>query len=238
MPLLGTIVNVLAIAVGTLVGLLLKKGLSERYKNIVVQGIGLAVIFAGSAGAVHGLLDPESEPILFIISLVMGGLLGEWINVEKRLRDLGDLIHKQFQASGHNIAEGFVSASLIFCVGTMAIMGSLNSGLRGDHNMLYAKAVLDGVTSIVLASTLGAGVLFSGVAVFLYQGLIVLFAHRIGPYLSDAIIREISIVGGILIAAIGISILQIKDIKTGNLLPAIVIPPLYYLVVLPLKALF
>lgn len=235
---LGNIVNAGAIVVGCLLGLMIRHGLKDRFKDIVMQAIGLSVLFIGTTSAIHGLLDPESEPILFIISLIIGGLIGEWINIEKRLENFGDFLQSKFSSGEHNISQGFVTASLIFCVGTMAIIGSLESGLRGNHEMLFAKAVLDGITSIVLTTTLGIGVILSAAAVFLYQGTIVVFASYVEPYLSTDIIREMSIVGGILIVGIGLTMLNIIKVKTANLLPAIIVPVLWYLVCIPLLNLF
>lgn len=235
---LGNFVNAGAIVLGCILGLMIRHGLKERFKEIVMQAIGLSVLFIGTASAINGLLDPKSEPILFIVSLVIGGLIGEWINIEKRLENLGDFLHSKLSSKEHNISQGFVTASLIFCVGTMAIIGSLESGLRNNHEMLFAKAVLDGITSIVLTTTLGIGVILSAVAVFLYQGSIVIFASYVEPYLSVEIIREMSIVGGILIVGIGLTMLNIIKVKTANLLPAIIVPVLWYLVGVPILNLF
>lgn len=231
---LGNYVNLLTIVIGSIIGLLVKKGLKDKYKKIVMQAIGLAVVFIGAAGAISGLLNPESEPVLFIISLMIGGAVGELIGIEKALERLGALIQRKMGSAESNVAQGFVTASLIFCVGTMAIIGSLESGLMGDHNILYAKSVLDGVTSMILASTLGIGVIFSAAAVFVYQGSIIVFASFLEPFLTDNIIREISIIGGILIFGIGVNLLEITKIKTANLLPAIVVPVIYYILIVPL----
>lgn len=231
---LGNYVNAGAIILGCLLGLLIKNGLKEKYKEIVMEAIGLSVLFIGASTAIKGLLDPNAVPVLFILSLVIGGLIGEWIGLEKRLEGVGDFLQKKFGSKDQNISQGFVDASLIFCVGAMAIMGSLNSGLKGDHSTLFAKSILDGITSLVLTTTLGIGVIFSAVAVFIYQGLIVIFAHAIEPYLSPDIIREMTIVGGIIIVGIGLSMLNIKKIRTANLLPAIAIPPIYYLIIIPI----
>ncbi len=230
---LGNIVNGVAIIVGCLVGLLVHKGLKEKYKTIVMQAIGLSVIFIGSSVAIRGLLDPDSEPILFIISLVAGGIAGELIGIEKGLEKFGGFLQLKVGSKDSNMAKGFVTASLIFCVGTMAIMGALDSGLRGDHSILFAKSVLDGITSMILATTLGIGVIFSAGAVMIYQGAIIVFATFLEGILTVDVIREISIIGGILIVGIGISMLEIKKIRTGNLLPAIFVPVIYYFIVLP-----
>jgi len=226
---LGTYVNTLVIILGSILGLLIKNGLKEKYKTIVMNGVGLSVLFIGISTTLNGILN-GGEPILFIISIVIGGLIGEFIDIDLRLNRLGDSLQNRVGRGGeHNIAKGFVTASLIFCVGTMAILGSLESGLQGKHDMLYAKSVLDGVTSIILTSTLGIGVIFSSIAVLIYQGSITLLAKFIEPVLTVETIREISIIGGILIFSLGLNLLNIKKIKTANYLPAILIPPIYYL---------
>jgi uncharacterized protein len=231
---LGNYVNTAVIVIGSLLGVLLHKGLKEEYKTIIMQAIGLSVLFIGATTALSGLLNPDSEPILFIISLVIGGAVGELLRLEKALNKLGLMLQEKVGSGEGNIARGFVTASLIFCVGTMAIIGSLESGLKGNHNMLFAKSVLDGITSMILASTLGIGVIFSAAAVFIYQGSIIVFAGMLEPILTVHVIREISIIGGILIFAIGLTMLEIKAIRTINLLPAIFVPVIYYLLILPL----
>lgn len=231
---LGNYVNAGAIILGSLLGLIIKNGLKDKYKEIVMEAIGLSVVFIGASSAIKGLLDPDTVPVLFIISLVIGGLVGQWINVEKRLENIGDFLQSKFGSKDQNISQGFVDASLIFCVGAMAIMGALNSGLHNDYSILFAKSILDGITSMILTTTLGIGVIFSAAAVFIYQGLIIIFAHSVEPYLSPDIIREMTIVGNIIIVGIGLSMLNIKKIKTANLLPAIFIPVIYYLIIMPI----
>ncbi len=239
---LGNYINTLAVVFGSLLGLLVQKGLKEEYKTIVMQAIGLSVLFIGATTAIGGLLDPDSEAILFIISLVIGGIIGELAGLDKGLDKLGMFLQNRVSKGGrgaeNNIARGFVTASLIFCVGTMAIIGSLESGLRGNYDMLFAKSVLDGVTAIILTSTLGIGVIFSAAAVFIYQGLIILFAGTLEPLLTIHVIREISIIGGILIFGIGLTMMNIKKINSINLLPAILIPVVYYIIIQPLLTLF
>lgn len=238
MIMLGTFVNFLAVLIGGTLGSLIKEGLKDNYKEIVMQAIPLAVIFIGISGALKGLLSPGAEPLLFIISLVIGGLIGEAMGIERRLENFGESIQKRFIKGESRFAEGFVSASLIFCVGSMAILGSLDSGIRNNHEILYAKSMLDGTFSVIYAATLGIGVAFSAVPVLIYQGLITVMAQYIAPYLSADMIREISIVGGILIFCIGISMLNIRKIKTGNLLPAMIIPVIYYLLKDPVMSFF
>lgn len=232
----GTYVNTAVIILGSIIGLLIKNGLKEKYKIIIMHGVGLSVLFIGISTTIGGMLD-GGEPILFIISLVIGGIVGEWVDLDQKLKNLGDWLQSKVGKGEHNIARGFVTASLLFCIGTMAILGALDSGLRGNHDMLYAKSVLDGVSAIILTSTLGIGVIFSAASVLLYQGAITLFASALEPILTLEIIREISIIGGILIFSLGINLLEIKKIKSANLLPSILIPPIYYLAIMPLMTL-
>lgn len=227
---LGTVVNAAAIMAGGLLGLFIKNNMPERYKDMVNHTIGLAVLFVGLSSSLGKLLLPEANPVVFIISLVVGGIAGERMDIEGRLEKLGALLESRFPAGGGSVAHGFVSASLLFCVGTMAILGSLESGIAGVHNILFAKSVLDGVTSVIFAATLGIGVLFSAASVFVYQGAITLLARVVAPWLTTAMINEISIVGGILIAALGLKMLGIKETRVGNMLPAILLPVVYLLV--------
>lgn len=227
---MGNLVNTAAIILGGLLGVLFRKGLSERFKEIIMQAIGLAVLFIGMTTALSGLLSPLSDPLLFILALAFGGILGEALRVEQRLEQLGNRLQKRMGEGHGTLSEGFVTSSLLFCVGSMAVIGSFKSGLEGDHSVLFAKSILDGVASMILASSLGIGVLFSAASVLLYQGSITLLSGFLEPWISESMIREISNVGGILITAIGINLLKIRQIKTGNLLPALFIPPLYLLV--------
>ncbi len=238
MIMLGTFVNFLAILIGGSLGSILRGGIKDNYKDIVMQAIPLAVIFIGISGALKGLLSPGAEPLLFIISLVIGGLIGEAMGIERGLENFGELIQKRFIKGESAFAEGFVSASLIFCVGSMAILGSLDSGIKNNHDILYVKSMLDGTFSLMYAATLGIGVAFSAIPVLVYQGSITIMAKYIAPYLSADMIREISIVGGILIFCIGINMLDIVKIKIGNLLPAMIIPVIYYLLKDPVMSFF
>ncbi len=216
---LGTIVNALAIIGGALVGILLRKGLPERIKSTVIQGIGLTILLIGMDMALK-----TKNPLIIISSLVVGGIVGEVLDIEQRLENLGQWMENKFSKTGEagQFTKAFVSSSLIFCVGVMAIMGSLDSGLRGNNQILYAKSLLDGISSIVFASSMGIGVAVSAVPVFLYQGTITVSASMLQGILSADVINEMSAAGGLLILGIGLNILQIKKIKVGNLLPAII----------------
>ncbi|MGE4214381.1 MAG: DUF554 domain-containing protein [Anaerotignaceae bacterium] len=226
---LGTIVNALAIAIGGLIGLVLRGGMKPRYKDIIISVLGLSVAFIGISTALGGLLSGEAEAILYIVSLVIGSIIGETMKIEEKLESVGDIIQNKIGSKGGNVSQGFVTASLTFCVGTMAILGSIESGIQGVHTTLFTKSVLDGVTSIIFASTLGIGVLFSAVSVFLYQGLLTMLASVVQQYMTAAMMREISIIGGIMIFAIGCNMLEIRRFKVGNMLPAILVPVIYYL---------
>lgn len=226
---LGTIVNAFAIAIGGLIGLMLRGGMKPRYKDIIISVLGLSVAFIGISTALGGLLSGEAEAILYIVSLVIGSIIGETMKIEEKLEAVGDIIQSKIGSKGGNVSQGFVTASLTFCVGTMAILGSIESGIQGVHTTLFTKSVLDGVTSIIFASTLGVGVLFSAVSVFLYQGALTMLASVVQQYMTAAMMREISIIGGIMIFAIGCNMLEIRRFKVGNMLPAILVPVIYYL---------
>ena len=233
----GTIVNAGAIIAGGLVGTFVKKGLPERYKSIVMQAIGLSVLIIGISGTLQGIYQVidggklnRQYIMTMIFSLVVGGIIGEFINIENRLENLGTRFQRKFFKNGRNFAEGFVTASLIYCVGAMAIVGALEDGLTGNPKTLFAKAILDGVSSVVFAATMGFGVPFAALPVFIYQGAITLMAGFVKPWLTDAVVAQMSLIGSILIFAIGLNLLEIKKIKVGNLLPAIFLPIMYYII--------
>lgn len=225
---LGTIVNSLAIIAGSIVGLLLKSRFNDKVQNIITQATGLAVLFLGISTALTEMAKPERSPILFVFSLVIGGIIGQAIDIEKHLKKLGDLLESKFANSKSSVSRSFVSASLLFCVGSMAILGSLESGISGNHTTLITKSILDGTSSIVFASSMGFGVLFSAGAVFIYQGAITLMASFIQPFITEDMLRELTLVGGILITGLGIDLLGIKKISAANLLPSLLIPVIYY----------
>lgn len=223
MVLLGTIVNGLCIAAGTLLGKVLYR-IPEKIKTTVMHGIGLAVCLLGIQ------MGLKSEQFLIVIfSLVFGGILGEWWDLEEKLNKLGTWIEQKVGASSGEgtIAKGFVTATLIFVIGAMAIIGALDSGISHDHSVLYTKSIIDGFTSIILTTTLGIGVLFSAVPVILYQGAIALFATQIDKWvpieLMDAFIVEMTGTGGLMILAIGTNLLGITHIRVANLLPGILV---------------
>lgn len=241
----GTIVNALAILAGSAAGLLLKwlagrfsshlpagsASLGQRLQTIIMQGVALCVLFIGISGSFKG-----SNTLIAILSMVIGAIIGELLDLDKRMRHLGDWVQKKTEhlvkggSSGPSISDGFVTASLLFCVGAMAIVGALQDGLTGDHATLFAKSLLDGISSIVFAASLGIGVAFSAVAVFLYQGVIAMAASFLSPFLGDAVIAEMTCVGSLLIVALGLNMLDLTKIKVMNLVPAIFLPILLCMV--------
>lgn len=228
---LGTLVNVLAVLAGSGLGMLIKTGLKRRFRDILMQACGIATIFLGISGALAGLLKVENGAVstqntmLLIFSLVLGGLAGEALNIEAGMEALGERLKRLVRdKSDSRFVDGFVTASLVICVGAMAIVGSLQDGLTGDHTTLFAKSLLDGISAVVFASSLGIGVAFSAAAVFLYQGAIALMASFISPFLGEAVIAEMTCVGSLLIIALALNMLGITKIKVMNLVPACILP--------------
>lgn len=232
MALAGTIINAVLIIAGALTGLLFKKILPERLKNTLLQAVGLIVMFVGIGGAVSATLTltdgvfGTKDTLNMILSMVFGTIIGELIDIEKRLNAFGAFCQRKLVKGDakSTFAEGMVTASLIFVVGAMAVVGALDNGIRGDNSTLVAKGIIDCITGMVLASTLGIGVMFSAVPVFVYQGAIALLGVYIEPYLTDAVISQMSFSGSILIFAIGVNTLGLTKIKVGNMLPAIFMP--------------
>ncbi len=212
----GTIVNAAAIIAGTAVGLLFRKGISESTNNTVMSGIGLAVALIGFKMA----FKTENE-LIVILSLVLGGVIGEVLNIEGWLGRAGSYLESKVGGGEGEVARAFVTTSLIYCVGAMAIMGALEDGLTGNASTLYAKSLLDGTSAVIFTSTMGFGVVFSSIPVFLYQGAITLAAGGLKSFLTPAMINEMTATGGLLIVGIASNVLGIKKIKVGNLLPAI-----------------
>jgi uncharacterized protein len=215
MILTGTIINVAAICAGALIGRYAGRFVPNRMRQTVMVGLGLAVLLIGLQLALK-----SKQPMIVIGSLIIGCVLGELLQIEAHLESFGGWLQGRFVGAG-NIAEGFVAASLLFCVGAMAIMGALQDGFSGTPTILYAKAALDGVASIVLASTLGIGVLFSALPVAIYQGGITVAAESAKSLLTETVVLEMNAVGGLLVAAIGLDLIGIKRLPVGNMLPAV-----------------
>ncbi len=219
---LGTIVNTIAVIIGASIGLLLKKGLPENLEDTMMKGLGLCTLFLGIRGSLEG-----NNSLILIISMVVGALIGEGIDLDEKLNRFGKWLENKFKSKDGDkvsIAEGFVSASLLFCVGAMTVVGSLQSGLMGNHEMLFNKSMLDFVAAIIFASSMGIGVLFSAVFVLVYQGAITLAAQWVAPFLTDTIIAEMTCVGSVIIIGIGLNLLGITKLKVMNYVPAIFIP--------------
>ena len=224
---LGTLVNTAAVLVGSCIGLLFRKGLPERFGQVIMKGLGLCVMYIGIKGALKG----ENE-IIAILSVAVGAVIGELLRLDERLEKLGGWIErkcKKREDDKTSVTEGFVSASLLFCVGAMTILGSLESGISGDHSTLFLKSILDFTCSIIYASTLGYGVLFSAATVLVIQGSITLLAGWIAPVLTETVILEMSCVGSILIIGLVLNMLGITKLKMMNYIPAIFLPLLFCL---------
>ncbi len=233
---LGTIINALAVIFGSVIGIVFNKGIKEKMQNTLMTACGVAVVFVGITGTLEGMLTVVDGKIqvqgtmLLIFSLVIGGFIGEFIDIEKRMDSIGEKLKKLFKAENDNkFVDGFVNTSLIICVGAMAIVGSIQDGLIGDYSMLTAKAILDFVIVIVMASTYGIGVMCSAIPIFVYQGIITLVAHFAGDFISAELTGYLSYIGSALIFCVGINSIFGKKIKVGNLLPALIVPVFYVL---------
>lgn len=231
---LGTIINTAAVVAGGLIGMGLKHGLKKSMQDILMQACGLASLFIGAAGALSKMLtfkDGSLETqgtMLLIFSLVIGSVLGEWLNIEQKMDFVGEKIKKAVGAKNDNLfVDGFVNVSLIICVGAMAIVGSIQDGISGDYSLLTAKAILDLVIVIVFASTYGLGAVFSAAAIFVYQGTITLFTAFLGNFVSDVIISDLTFIGSALIFCVGVNIAFGKKFKVGNMLPSLIVPIIY-----------
>lgn len=221
MILIGSFVNGLAIILGSLLGAIFRN-ISEQKKDTVVKGIGLGVLVLGVQMAFK-----TNSFIIVLISLCVGAMIGEFLGIEDKMNQFGLKLEKKYAKPGSNFAEGFVTATLIFLIGSMGIIGAIESGVSNNHQTLYTKAVMDGFMSIMLTATLGVGVLFSAIPVFLYQGLIAVLASVIMRYISkdllDILMNEISAIGGLMILAIALNVMKITKIRVSNYLPGIII---------------
>jgi uncharacterized membrane protein YqgA involved in biofilm formation len=245
---LGTLVNAIVVIIGSLAGCFIIKGIPQRIEDIIKKAGGLAIIFIGIKGAMD-----NQNILLLIVSMIAGAVIGELIDIDKYMNRFGMWAEKklgmnkpeltadssasvdaaasttllQGKNPGHSFSKGFVSASILFCTGSMSIVGSLQSGLQGNHNIIFAKSILDGTMSLVFFSSMGIGVAFSSLTILVYQGGIVLASQAISNLLTDDIIREMSAVGSLIIAGIGFNFLGIKEIKVANLIPAVFVPWLW-----------
>ena len=226
MPGTGTVINVLTVLIGSSLGLMLRSRLNERYKLVILQGVGILTIVIGIQMAL------QTENILFLlISIILGGLSGQLMKLEEKLDLFADQVKKKFAKKDDTyFSEGFISASIIFCVGPMTILGSFNDGLRGDINLLAIKSVLDGFTALALTTTFGIGVIFSVFTIIVVQGGLTFSALLIDQFFNDMMINEMTAVGGVIIIGIGFILLEIKKIKVATFLPALVFAPLIVII--------
>lgn len=215
---IGSIVNAAVVVAGSLVGAFGLKGVSEKTRNTVTSVMGLPVVLIGI-----GMAMKTASVFSVILSLVGGAVIGENLAIEDRLNQVGRALEARFPQKSGDFTKGFVTATLIYCIGAMAVMGAIEEGLSGRRDILYAKSLLDGVTSVILSSAMGIGVMFSAVPVLVYQGSISLMAQAIERFLTEAAIREVSATGGLMIVGIGLNMLGATKIPVGNLLPGLVI---------------
>jgi len=229
----GTLVNAAAVMAGGCLGLCIKRGLNERIQKSVTAMLGLATAIIGLNGVLSIMLHADvttgkissSGELLLLLSLAVGAALGEWMRIEDRLEQVGDRIEKRLGAS--NFSKGFISASILFCVGAMTIIGSINDGLTGDSRVLFIKSTLDFIAAIIMASALGVGVPFAAVTVLLYQGALTLCAGMLSTVLAGVLLDQVCMVGYAIVICIGINFFGILKIKTASLLPALFVPIVY-----------
>lgn len=215
---LGTIVNAVAVIIGSSLGIILRGRFPEKVKGIVFQGIGLVTLFIGFQMSLRA-----SNLVALFFSILIGAIIGEILNIEGHMESLGSFIKSKFSSKQDKFVEGFITAFLIFCMGSMTIIGSIEDGLNGNPSILYAKSMLDGFASISLASVLGLGVLFSAIPLLLYQGGITALAFLSRAFFTENVINEMSAAGGIMLIGLGINILEIRKIRVANLLPSLII---------------
>ena len=224
---IATVANAALIVIGSLLGLLLKNRMTERLSGAIFSGLGVCVAVIGITGAIG-----TQDMLCVIICIVLGIIAGEALNIEKRLDALGDKLRASVSQRGETgrFTEGFVTSTLLFCVGSMAIVGSIEAGIHDNYSIILSKSVIDCFAAITLAATMGVGVIFSSVMVLLYQGALTLLAEWIGPLLTEAMIREMSAVGGLLIMGLSVNMLGLlgeKKLRIGNMLPAVILPIAY-----------
>jgi len=216
---IATVINAAAIVLGSVIGLFIRKGIKDEYRNIVFTAAGLTSLTIG----IQMVLE-TTHILAFALSLMLGGLLGTMLDVEGRIERIGERLKQRFASKSEGaFAAGFLNGSVLFCTGAMAILGSFQAGTEGNYSLILTKSVLDGFVSIIFASAMGIGVAFSALSVFVYQGVLTLLSGSIKPYVSELMLAELTGTGGALILMIGLGLLGIKSFKTGNFLPAILV---------------
>lgn len=227
---MGTIINCAAVIGGGLLGMILKGGLPQRVSDLLMQALGLSTMFIGLCGALSGMMHVEgtsllsSGTMLLIASLAIGAIVGELLDIEGKMERLAKKIKQMVHSEDHLFVEGFVSNALVICIGAMAVVGALQDGLTQDSSMLITKAILDGIISMIFASALGIGVLFAAIPLGIYQGSITVLASLVAPYFTTQLVGNLSYVGSVLIFGVGINLLFGKQLRIGNLLPALLVP--------------
>ena len=221
----GVIVDTIAIILGGIFGLFIKTGLSKKMEAVIMNGLALSAIYIGITGMMTG-----EKTIFIILALVIGGIIGELIDLDNLVNRLAKFLAVKIVKPHKNasFSEGFITGSLIMSVGALSIMGPINSGLNGDHILLYTNAMMDGITSMILASTLGIGVLFSSLVVFSYEAMIVIFANSLNALLSTPLVNDMNAIGSILVLVIGLNLLHLTDIKVMNFVPALFLPIVFF----------
>lgn len=222
----GVIINTLTVLIGSSLGLLMKKGIPERISKAVMVAIGLCTVYIGIDGALTG-----SNTIVLIVSMVLGTIVGSLLDIDRKINSIGLFFERRLKKEGgkSSVAEGFMTGSLLFCVGAMTIVGSLDSGLRGDHTLILTKSVLDLFSSCMLASSLGIGVMLAAIFVLVFQGALVLLSGLLQPILTDAaLVAEISCAGSVIIIGLGLNLLGLSKFKVANMLPAVILVPVVY----------
>lgn len=233
----AVIVNTVLVLLGSFIGILFRNKISERFTSCIIAGMAICVMVIGIQSAIG-----TNNILIVIICIVLGTIIGELLRIEDKLNNCGEYLKSKLfkKSSGGRFVEGFVSASLLFCVGSMAVMGSLDAGISHNYSIIFAKSIIDFVSAIILAASMGVGVAFSAVFVFVYQGLLTLLAGLVGPLLSADVVAEMNATGGIILIGIGINMLDIAPgkIKPANMLPAIFLPLLYFPIVNFVSGLF
>ena len=226
---IGTIVNTATIIVGGIVGALLHRGIKDKYKEVLYTGLGLASLAIGLNATITHFSQSE-YPVLFIVSLAIGGVVGTALDIDGHFKRLVDKFSKQGEGKKNRLADGLATAILLYCIGPLSMLGPVISALKGDHTFLFTNATLDFVSSMVFASTYGIGMILAAPVLFCWQGMFWLVAHISASAISDALMAELLIVGGLLITGSGLSLLQLKDCSTLNLLPALLVPVIWFLI--------
>lgn len=223
----GAFVNFILVILGSVIGMLLKKGIPEKVQKTLISAVALCVLYIG----VTGIFESDINALVIIISMALGAVIGQVLDLDGLLNKFAGKIESKFKSGDENgkIAEGFVSATLLFCVGAMTIVGSIESGVSGDNATLYSKSVIDCISAAVMASSLGFGVMLSGIGVLVIEGGLTLLANVVEPVLTTYVVSHISVIGSLLIIAIALNMLKITNIKVMNIVPAVFLPLLFCL---------